>query len=152
MTMTRRFGVFLNIYFLVVFVGIGGLQMYRVNAGLLTDYGADLLAPPWMYLSMAREPGQASPLRLIGRVLKLWRPRRRLSFVLGGCFLWEWMQRFDFSGTPLAITHGRFDPFDLLAYTLGLTVAYVVDVHWLRGTSEAEAGESVDPPGPPLRR
>jgi hypothetical protein len=32
------------------------------------------------------------------------------------CATWEVCQLFDFRGTPLEITRGRFDPFDLLAY------------------------------------
>jgi len=116
--MSRRYGIFLNIYFVAVFVGIGGLQMYRINAGFLTNYGADLLAPPYLYLML-----RGGRLRL-GALAAL-------TVVLGGCFLWEWMQRHDFGGTPLAITRGRFDPFDLLAYTVGLLLIYIVDVRWL---------------------
>jgi hypothetical protein len=115
----RRFATFLNIYATAVFVGIGGLQMYRVDAGLLTNYGADLLAPPYLYLAL-----RGGRFRL--------RPLTALTTVLGGCFLWEWMQRYDLAGTPLGITRGTFDPFDLLAYTVGLLVSYVVDVRWLR--------------------
>ncbi|HEX9730250.1 MAG TPA: hypothetical protein VGA37_17280 [Gemmatimonadales bacterium] len=117
--MSRRYAIFLNIYFVAVFVGIGGLQMYRVNAGFLTNYGADLLAPPYLYLML-----RGGRLRL-GSL-------SALTVVLGGCFLWEWMQHYDLSGTPLVITRGRFDPFDLLAYTLGLLASYAVDVRWLR--------------------
>jgi len=118
-TMPRRYVVLLNIYFVAVFVGIGGLQMYRVNAGVLTNYGADLFAPPYLYV-MLRD----------GR-LRL-RSLTALSMVLGGCYLWESMQRYDLAGTPFAITRGSFDPFDLLAYTVGLTGIYVADVLWLR--------------------
>lgn len=117
--MSRRFAIILNIYFVAVFVGIGGLQMYRVNAGFLTNYGADLLAPPYMYLT-----SRGGRFRLTSLTA--------LPAVLGGCFLWEWMQRYDLVGTPLAITRGKFDPFDLLAYTVGLLVIYAVDVRWLR--------------------
>lgn len=117
--MPRRYRFILNIYFVAVFVGIGGLQMYKVNAGLLTNYGADLFAPPYMYLMF-----RGGRFRL--------RSLTALAVVLGGCFLWEWMQRYDLAGTPLAITGGRFDPFDLLAYAVGLLVIYVVDVRWLR--------------------
>jgi hypothetical protein len=117
--MPRRYAVLLNIYFVAVFVGIGGLQMYRVNAGLLTNYGADLFAPPYLYVMLRH-----------GR----WRLRSltALSVVLGGCYLWEWMQRYDLAGTPFVITRGRFDPFDLLAYTVGLLVIYLADICWLR--------------------
>jgi hypothetical protein len=117
--MPRRYAIFLNIYFVAVFVGIGGLQMYRINAGFLTNYGADLLAPPYLYLML-----RGGRLRLCSLTA--------LTVVLGGCFLWEWMQRYDFDGTPLAITRGHFDPFDLLAYTMGLLAMFVVDVRWLR--------------------
>ena len=117
--MARRYNVALNLYFVAVFVGIGGLQMYRVDAGFLTNYGADLLAPPYLYLML-----RAGRLRL--------RPLTALGVVLGGCCLWELLQRFDLSGTPLAITRGRFDPFDLLAYAVGLLAVYVLDVRWLR--------------------
>jgi hypothetical protein len=117
--MSRGFRILLNVYFVAVFVGIGGLQMYRINAGLLTNYGADLLAPPYLYVMF-----RSGRLRL-GSVTAL-------AVVLGGCFLWEWLQRYDFGGTPLGITHGRFDPFDLLAYAVGLVAIYVVDVRWLR--------------------
>lgn len=115
----RRYDALLTAYFIAVFVGIGGLQMYRVDAGLLTDYGADLLAPPWWYLMLRGGRPRVHPLALLG-------------FVLGGCFLWEWLQRFDLAGTPLVITHGHFDPFDLLAYTVGSLAVYVLDVRWLR--------------------
>lgn len=117
--MARPYTILLNIYFVAVFVAIGGLQMYRVNAGFLTNYGADLLAPPYMYLSL-----RAGRFRL--------RPFTTLITLLSGCFLWEWLQRYDLAGTPLGITRGSFDPFDLLAYTVGLLVSYVVDVRWLR--------------------
>lgn len=117
--MSRTFTVLLNIYFVAVFAGIGGLQMFGVDAGLLTSYGADLLAPPYLYVIFRQ--GRFRP-----------GPQTALAMVLGGCFLWEWLQRYDLSGTPLVITHGRFDPFDLLAYTVGLLAIHVVDLRWLR--------------------
>jgi hypothetical protein len=63
----------------------------------------------------------------------VWRlgPLASLLTVFGGCALWEWSQRYDFGGTPLAIAAGRFDPLDLLAYAAGLLACYVADVRWL---------------------
>ncbi|HUF29724.1 MAG TPA: hypothetical protein VMM77_03595 [Gemmatimonadaceae bacterium] len=126
---TRRFSIFLNVYFLAVFVGIGGLQMYGVNAGVLTSYGADLLAPPWIYLMFRGGRWRMGPLRA-------------LLLVFCGCLAWEWAQRYDFSGTPLAITRGTFDPLDILAYATGLLVCYAVDVLWLtpKGLMAARPG------------
>jgi hypothetical protein len=137
--MPRRYAILLNIYFVAVFVGIGGLQMFRVNAGLLTDYGADLFAPPYLYV-MVRQ----------GR-LRL-RSLTAFSTVLGGCYLWEWMQRYDFAGTPFVITRGRFDPFDLLAYTVGLLVVYGADVLWLRPRRTQRSRPPNTPPPSRVRR
>ena len=97
-----------------------------LNGGFITNYGADFLAPPILYFSF-RE-GYHRPRS--GRVWRLG-PVASLLTVLGGCTTWEWSQRFDFSGTPLAITAGTFDPFDLLAYAVGLLACYYVDVRWL---------------------
>ena len=72
--MSGGYRKFLNLYAAIVFVGIGGLQMYRVNAGWLTNYGADLLAPPYLYLA-----SRGGRLRM--------RPLTALIVVLGGCFL-----------------------------------------------------------------
>jgi hypothetical protein len=133
----RRYSLFLNIYFVAVFVGIGGLQMYRVNAGFLTNYGADLFAPPYLYLMLR---GGRFHLRSLAAI----------TTVLAGCFLWEWMQRYDLSGTPLAITRGSFDPFDLLAYTVGLVVTFVIDIRWLQPRQilpdSRAVGHAIEPP------
>lgn len=116
--MSRRFSIFLNVYSVVVFVGIGGLQMRHVNAGLLTNYGADALAPPIIYFAF-----RGGRIRL--------RPFVSFAVVLAACFLWEWSQRYDLRGTPLVIAHGTFDPYDLVAYTVGLLAVYAIDLRWL---------------------
>lgn len=135
---SRRYRVALNLYFVLVFVGIGGLQMYQVDAGYLTSYGADLLAPPWIYLAMRGDRGQGTRLT---RALGVTSPLTRFLFVLGACFLWEWLQRYDLSGTPLAITRGHFDPYDMLAYTAGLLVTFGVETLWLRRRHSADPRE-----------
>jgi hypothetical protein len=109
----------LNLYGMLVFVGIGGLQMYRVNAGFLTNYGADLFAPPYLYFAFR-----------LGRLRM--RPRVALLTIFGGCALWEWSQRYDWAGTPLVIARGTFDPLDLAAYAVGLLACYLADLLWLR--------------------
>lgn len=127
MTISRRsYRFFLNGLALVAFVGIGGMQMYQVNGGVVTSYGADLLAPPILYFSF-RE-GYRIP-----RTTRVWRldPLASLLTVFIGCAVWEWSQRYDFGGTPLALAAGRFDPLDLLAYALGLLISYAVDVRLL---------------------
>ena len=120
METTRAERLILNGYFLVVFVGIGGLQMYHVDAGFVTQYGADLLAPPYLYVVSRRGRLRFSPAVALGTVL-------------GCCVLWEVAQRWDFTGTPLVITRGTFDPYDLVAYAAGLLACCVADVRWFAG-------------------
>jgi hypothetical protein len=134
----RRFAILLNDYFVAVFVGIGGMQMYGVNAGALTNYGADLFAPPCIYF-VART----------GR--KKMSAVRALVVVFGGCVVWELAQRYDFSGTPLAITRGAFDPLDILSYAVGLAACFALDVRWLtpRGLVPGTRIDSVKSRGAP---
>ena len=132
---SRAHRFLLNTYFVLVFVGIGGLQMYHVDAGLLTSYGADLFAPPYLYVMFRQGRLRLSPLVA-------------LLTVFGGCALWEWAQRYDFGGTPLAITRGTFDPLDIVAYAVGLIVCYVVDVRRFSGGVAAASTASVE--GEPL--
>ena len=99
MVLSRRsYRIALNALALVAFVGIGGMQMYEVDGGFVTSYGADLLAPPILYFSF-REGYRIPRSGLIWRLS----PLASLLTVLGGCAAWEWSQRFDLSGTPLVI-------------------------------------------------
>ena len=106
---------------ILTFVGIGGLQMYRVRAGWVTSYGADVLLPALLYFWLRQ-----------GKTLIWHLPLgRRPSFflVLAGCFAWEWSQAYDFTGTPLVVASGTFDPADFAAYLIGLVAAVTVDAY-----------------------
>jgi hypothetical protein len=140
----RRMRLLANAYFLVVFAGIGGLQMYHVDAGPLTDWGADLFGPPCLYIAFRS-----------GR----WRlgPTASALTVFGGCFAWEWAQRWDLSGTPLFFTRGRFDSVDVAAYALGVLGSWLLDVYWFGRRAAAAPSEALRidqvcsgrPPRPP---
>ena len=109
----------LNAIAIVTFVGIGGLQMYRVRLGWVTSYGADVLLPALLYFWLRQ-----------GRTLIWHRPLGRspsFFLVLVGCFAWEWSQAYDFTGTLLAVASGTFDPADFAAYLIGLGAAVAVD-------------------------
>jgi hypothetical protein len=122
----RAYRLFVNGLAVVAFVGIGGLQMFGVDGGVVTSYGADLLAPPILYFAFREGYGS----RRRGRVWRL-SPKASLLTVLAGCTLWEVGQRFDVSGTPLFMAAGTFDPVDLLMYAVGLLACYQLDVRWL---------------------
>ncbi len=100
-------------------LAVGALQMYRVDAGALTSWGADVFGPIAIYGSL-RTGGS------IARWFSKTPPSPWLSatIVLTGCFAWELCQLYDLDGTLLAITRGQFDPLDLGAYVLGAAVAF----------------------------
>lgn len=118
---SKRSAWVLNSLAVVAFVGIGGLQMYRINVGWVTSYAADVLLPVVLYFWLR-----------LGKTVLWNRPlgaRPSFLLVLAGCFAWEWSQAHDFEGTPLAIARGTFDPADFAAYVLGLVAAVAVDTH-----------------------
>lgn len=114
----------LNLSFLGVVI-VGGLQMFRVNAGFVTSYGGDVIGPVFLYI--ATRSGKTVLSRL--RVPKPG-PLMAAGGLFGLCALWEWCQRYDWSGIPLSITRGHFDPFDLAAYASSLVGCYLVDARW----------------------
>src|SRR5262245_8352318 len=81
---------------------IGALQMYRVRAGFVTNYGADLLGTVWLY-AMTRlgwtvvQRGRAASAGAAALIV----------FAL--CTLSEFAQRWRF-------LPGRYDPYDILAF------------------------------------
>jgi hypothetical protein len=103
-------------------LAVGALQMYRVDAGVLTAYGADFFGPIALYAS----------LRANGTILRRFvsrppSPYASAAIVIIGCVAWEWCQRYDFSGTPLMITRGTFDPYDIVAYVTGVALAFITE-------------------------
>jgi hypothetical protein len=119
----RTYRILWDALFLATFVGIGGMQMLGLNAGPVTSYGADLLAPPLIYVALRRGPWFKRDLQIS--------PVATLSIVLIACGVWEVSQRYDLSGTPLAVAAGTFDPLDLVAYAVGLAGAWWLDVRVL---------------------
>jgi hypothetical protein len=96
---------------------IGVLQSKRIDGGWLTSYGGDVFGTAVFWWCLRRTVFARA--RFAAELAA--------AFVLAGCFAWEWSQRFDLSGNPFSITHGVFDPFDLVAYSATLSVCYGVD-------------------------
>jgi hypothetical protein len=114
-----------------------GMQMKHVNGGFITNYGADIAGPVWAY-GMTRETKTA----LFRRRVPWISPAAAIAlFVFLVGTIWEVCEAFDFSGTPLAITRGRFDPLDLVAYAGSLAACYAVD----RAFERRRAARVVDP-------
>jgi len=98
------------------------LQMNSVHGGFLTNYLADLAGPIWCYGTIRQKK------TLFKKVLsKVSTPGFAAIFVFLVGTSWEVCQAIDFSGTPLGITRGRFDPLDIVAFAVSLAACYAAD-------------------------
>jgi len=109
------------------------LNMLDVRAGFLTSYLADLTVPALLYV-ISRELGGARPLRYgplrwIGRT-----PRRAAAVLFLASTATEVSQVF----WPRGVFSGRFDPWDIVAYGVGLLICYVFDRVWEKPPPVAE--------------
>ena len=109
---------------------VGGLQMYRVPAGFLTNYGGDIAGPLFLYGAMRR--GKTVFHHFTKRIPG---PAASAILLFAACAAWEICQIFNWAGTPLVITRGRFDPYDLLAYAGTLAACYLGDQHFAKQNS-----------------
>jgi hypothetical protein len=96
----------------VVWVAAAAANMARIRGGFLTNYAADLFQPAWLYIVLREQR------RWVGRS-----PETTGSLVLGGAVLTELSQFF----WPNGVLRGTFDPWDLLAYAIGVGVCYAVE-------------------------
>jgi len=106
---------------LSVWLGCGLLDMWHVRGGLLTSYGADITLPAWLYI-IARSidnPARKTILhRFLGRSPELAAAALFTASTLTEISQWFW-PKGPFSGT--------FDPLDILAYAMGITICYIFD-------------------------
>jgi hypothetical protein len=106
---------------LAAWVCCAALVMNRVRGGFVTNYGADLTQPAWLYI-VVRElprPGANSVLhRIIGS-----RPETAALVIFVAGTLTEVSQLY----WPAGLFSGRFDPYDLVAFASGISACYIVD-------------------------
>lgn len=109
----------------IISISIGAMQAYRVKGGILTNYGADFFGPAWFYWTQrVSKPGRLYRAIISKEALK---PLQLAVLVFSLCLVWEICQLFDWSGTILAITRGRFDWLDICAYAASLGICYFMD-------------------------
>lgn len=99
---------------LVAWVGCAVLVMKKIRAGVITNYGADLTQPAWLYVAF-RDLHGSGRLRLLNRFVGSTPERAALSIFFVGVAT-EVSQRY----WPSGFFAGRFDPFDIVAYALGI--------------------------------
>ncbi|MBN2001007.1 hypothetical protein JW935_25910 [candidate division KSB1 bacterium] len=99
------------------------LNMLRVRAGVLTSYLADLTVPALLYvisrgLARGKPSSRHHLMRWIGRT-----PRRAAAVFFLASAATEVSQIL----WPRGLFAGRFDPWDIVAYGVGLLICYSLD-------------------------
>lgn len=105
------------------FLSSAALNMLHVRAGFLTSYLADLTVPAMLYVvSRGLVPGTRT--HLLGLLPWIGRtPERAAAIFFLASSATELSQIF----WPRGLFSGRFDPWDIVAYGVGLLICYVFD-------------------------
>ena len=98
---------------LVTSIIVGALQAFRIDAGMLTNYGADVFGTAWLYALFR----QGKTIFQRGRVMG---PEATALIVLAGCVGSEFGQKWN-------LVPGHFDAYDLLAFVVTVAICYGVD-------------------------
>jgi peptidoglycan/LPS O-acetylase OafA/YrhL len=106
---------------LAVWVCDAVLVMARVRAGFFTSYAADLALPAWLYI-VARHLHDSKSRSVLNRVLG-----RSPEMAAGALFLASVASEVSQRLWPSGFFAGRFDPFDIVAYAVGIGICYAVD-------------------------
>ena len=112
---------------LVGWITTAALSMWRLRGGFVTNYGNDLLFPPYCYIFFRG----LSPWKLKEKLL-LRRFGRSPGFAAVSIFLVGLGSEMVQGLWPQKFITGTFDPWDIAAYALGLGVCYVIDSSQLR--------------------
>lgn len=123
------------------FILTAALNLLHVRAGFLTSYLADLTLPAWLYvLSRGLVPGQSSHvwrwMPWIGRT-----PESAAIFFFLASSATEVSQII----WPKGFFGGRFDPWDIVAYGIGLLACYLCDKFWGPQAPKRRASPVRDP-------
>ena len=101
------------------FIATAALNLLQVRGGFFTSYAADLTLPAWIYIIIRGLAGRRHWLApSIGRT-----PETAAVAIFVGSTATEVSQIW----WPRGFFAGRYDPWDIAAYGLGLAVCYVAD-------------------------
>jgi hypothetical protein len=93
-----------------------------VKPGLFTSYAADLTNPAWVYIVMRRG--------IVVRWARWFgRSPERAAFSIFAVGVATELSQIRW---PHGFFRGRFDPLDIVAYAIGLTICCLIDRHQLR--------------------
>jgi len=104
----------------VLFIVTAVLSIQRIPAGFLSNYGADVGCPAWLYIRLRGLSGQAP--NALGRWFAA-TPERAAIVLFGGSTLTEFSQIW----WPHGFFSGVFDSYDIVAYAVGVGTCYVLE-------------------------
>lgn len=106
------------------------LFTYNVKAGMLNSYLADVTFPPWFYIQLRglhRKDGR----QLFGPLFGNWFGQSPLRAGIS-IFTVGLISELFFLVWPKHLSSGTFDPYDILAYAVGIVICLVVDLWQLK--------------------
>jgi hypothetical protein len=112
----------------------GLLNMMSIRAGFITNYVADIAVPAYLYIVYRglHNPTYRTPLtKYLGR-----RPEITALVVRGGSIATEICQRY----WPRGLFAGRYDPYYIVAFGVGVGICYVFDKRYCRTQVKALGG------------
>jgi hypothetical protein len=121
---TQRAPRYWSIAYLLLFaafIATGLLNMMHIRAGFITNYVADITGPAYLYIIVRslHNPAYRTPIAMyLGS-----RPEITALVILGGSIATEVSQRY----WPRGLFAGRYDPYDIVAYGVGVGICYVFD-------------------------
>lgn len=104
----------------VVFLVTAVISIRRIPAGFLSNYAADVGCPAWLYIGLRGLHGPQA--NFLGRYFAA-TPERAALVLFGGSTLTELSQL----GWPRGFFAGTFDPYDILAYAVGVGACYACE-------------------------
>lgn len=110
------------------------LNMTETSAGFATSHLADLVGPAWLYIVFR---GLADPenRNRLGQILGA-TPERAATILFVGSSATEITQIY----WPSGLFAGRFDPFDIAAFAIGILPLYLVDKKLQTASRGTESG------------
>lgn len=99
------------------------MNMMRMHGGFVTNYLADLTFPPWFYITLRGKVTDRQKVIRAARWFGETPLRAAVSIFLVGAI--TEISSYHFPRGPFG---GTFDPWDIVAYALGLTICYICEI------------------------
>lgn len=106
----------------VAFLATAALNMLGLRAGFLTNHAADVVVPAWLYIVFRGLHSSGGRTTRIQHALGS-SPELAASSLLVASAVTEFSQRV----WPRGLFSGRFDWWDLAAFSIGLAVCFALD-------------------------